>query len=63
VPEDFGRFWETATNPKPRRELLAQLFERVWIDGQCVVAVKPTTAFEGLFTPKAGRRPRWDGAV
>jgi hypothetical protein len=62
VLEDFGRFWETETAPEPRRELLAQLFDRVWIDGQRIVAVKPTAAFAGLFVlqgttpPQVGRR-------
>lgn len=62
VLEDFATFWKTEPNPEPRRELLAQLFERVWIDGQRIVAVTPTTAFAGLFVsqsttpPQVGRR-------
>jgi site-specific DNA recombinase len=53
VLEDFGRFWEEETDPGPRRELLQQLFERVWVDGQKIVAVRPTPAFAGLFTGEA----------
>jgi hypothetical protein len=34
VLEDFGRFWQEETDPEPRRELLQQLFELVWGDGQ-----------------------------
>jgi hypothetical protein len=58
VLEDFATFWQTETAPEPRRELLAQLFERVWIDGQRIVAVKPTTAFAGLFTPQSTTPPQ-----
>jgi hypothetical protein len=50
VLEDFGRFWTDETDPEPRRELLQQLFDRVWVDGQKIVAVRPTSAFAALFT-------------
>ncbi len=63
VLEDFGRFWEDETDPQIRRELLAQLFERVWVDAKKIVAVRPTPAFVALFTalkttkpPSRGRR-------
>lgn len=58
VLEDFGTFWKTEPNPEPRRELLAQLFDRVWIDGQRIVAVKPTAAFAGLFVPQSTTPPQ-----
>jgi hypothetical protein len=29
------------TDPEPRRELVQQLFELVWVDGQRIVAVRP----------------------
>lgn len=51
VLEDFSRFWEAEPAAGPRRELLAQLFDRVWIDGKRIVAVKPTAAFADLFVP------------
>jgi hypothetical protein len=57
VLEDFATFWQTGTAPEPRRELLAQLFARVWIDGQRIVAVKPTAAFAGLFIPESTTPP------
>ena len=58
VLEDFAIFWGTETAPEPRRELLAQLFERVWIDGQRIVAVKPTAAFARLFVPESTTPPQ-----
>jgi site-specific DNA recombinase len=58
ILEDFATFWKTEPNPEPRRELLAQLFERVWIDGQRIVAVKPTAAFAGLFAPQSTTPPQ-----
>jgi site-specific DNA recombinase len=50
VLEDFGRFWKDETDAEPRRALLQQLFDRVWVDGQKIVAVQPTSAFAALFT-------------
>jgi DNA invertase Pin-like site-specific DNA recombinase len=58
VLEDFGRFWKEETDPEPRRELLQQLFELVWVDGQKIVAVRPTPAFADLFTSVAASRQR-----
>jgi hypothetical protein len=57
VLEDFGRFWTDETDPEPRRELVQQLFERVWVDGQKIVAVRPTPAFTGLFTSSPATSP------
>jgi site-specific DNA recombinase len=51
VLDDFARFWKTETAPEPRRQLLAQLFERVWVDGDRIVGVRPTPAFADLFVP------------
>lgn len=63
VLENFALSWEQEKDPEPRRELLRQLFERVWLDGQRIVAVRPTPAFVDLFTtserptpPRKGRR-------
>jgi hypothetical protein len=58
VLEDFGRFWKEETDPEPRRELLQQLFELVWVDGQKIVAVRPTPAFADLFTSVAASKQR-----
>jgi hypothetical protein len=58
VLEDFSRFWKEETDPEPRRELLQQLFELVWVDGQKIVAVRPTPAFADLFTSVAASRQR-----
>jgi hypothetical protein len=56
VLEVFGRFWQEETDPAPRRQLVQQLFERVWVDGQKIVAVRPTPAFAGLFTSSPSDR-------
>jgi site-specific DNA recombinase len=40
VLEDFSRFWDEETDPERRRELVAQLVERVWIDDKRVVAIR-----------------------
>jgi hypothetical protein len=60
----FATFWKTETTPEPRRELLAQLFDLVWIRGQPIGAVKPTAAFAGLFVPQStglSERFKFDG--
>jgi hypothetical protein len=57
VLEDFGRFWKDETDPEPRRELVQQLFQRVWVDGQKIVAVRPTRASAGLFTSPPATSP------
>jgi hypothetical protein len=33
------------------RPIIKELFERVWINGQRIVAVKPTATSAGLFNP------------
>jgi hypothetical protein len=55
--KDFGRSWQGETDPQVRRELLAQLFERVWIDAKKIVAVRPTPAFAALFSPPETTKP------
>jgi hypothetical protein len=50
VLEDFRRFWEEERDPEKRRELVAQLIDRVWIDNKRVVAIRPTPAFKPFFT-------------
>jgi hypothetical protein len=47
-----------ALDPEPRRALLQQLFELVWVDGQKIVAVRPTPAFADLFTGAAATSQR-----
>ena len=49
VLENFERFWKQERDPEKRRELVAQLVERVWIDDKRVVAIRPTPAFKPLF--------------
>ncbi len=46
---DFGRVWELEDDPAKRRRLLATLFDRVWQDGDTIVAVKPREAFLRYF--------------
>ncbi len=66
VLEDFGRFWESEADPVKRRELVGQLFERVWIDESRIVAVRPTKAFAPFFERRPdgrGHRPTNDDAA
>jgi hypothetical protein len=66
VLEDFGRFWEAEADPVKRRELVGQLFERVWIDDSRIVAVRPTRAFAPFFERRPGgrgHRPTNDNAA
>lgn len=57
VLEDFGRFWDEEIDPEKRRELVAQLVERVWIDDKRVVAIHPTPAFKP-FSPATATETR-----
>jgi hypothetical protein len=59
VLEDFGRSWKDVTDPEPRRQMLQQLFELVYVDGQKIVAVRPTPAFADL----SPARPSKDSEV
>jgi hypothetical protein len=66
VLEDFGRFRESEADPVKRRELVGQLFERVWIDESRIVAVRPTKAFAPFFERRPGgrgHRPTNDNAA
>lgn len=62
VLEDFGRFWQQEQDPEPRRELVQQLFARVWVDGQKIVAVHPTPPFTGLFASGSALAPPREAA-
>ena len=62
VLDDFGRFWKDETDPTKRRELVGQLFERVWIDDSRIVAVRPSSAFAPFFQQRANR-PTNDNAA
>jgi hypothetical protein len=57
VLEDFGRFWDEEADPDKRRELVAQLVDRVWIDDKRVVAIRPTPAFS-RFSPATAPETR-----
>jgi len=41
VLEDSSIFWRREGDPAAKRQLLALIFERVWLDEQRVVAVQP----------------------
>jgi hypothetical protein len=56
VLADVGRFWEEEREPEKRRELVAQLIERVWIDNKRVVAIRPTPAFKPFFACNGQRK-------
>jgi hypothetical protein len=64
VLENFRRFWEKERDPERRRELVAQLVERAWIDAGRVVAIQSTPAFKP-FLPvnRPKRRPPHPGRM
>ncbi len=45
VLDDFGIFCRQEHDPDAKRRLLQLVFERVWLDGGRVVAVRPKPAF------------------
>jgi Recombinase/Recombinase zinc beta ribbon domain len=49
VLEDFTIFWRGEQNPAAKRQLLSLIFERVWLDEQKVVAVRPKPSFVPYF--------------
>jgi hypothetical protein len=49
VLEDFSIFWTRETDPAAKRQLLALIFERVWLDDQRVTAVQPKPPFAPYF--------------
>jgi site-specific DNA recombinase len=55
VLDDFSIFWTRETDPAAKRQLLALIFERVWLDEQRVVAVQPKPPFAPFFEGRAGR--------
>jgi hypothetical protein len=54
VLDDFSIFWRRETDSAAKRQFLALIFERVWLDAQRVVAVQPKTPFAPFF----GDRPQ-----
>ena len=54
VLDDFSIFWSRETDPAAKRQLLALIFERVWLDAQRVVAVQPKPPFAPFFEGQAG---------
>lgn len=56
VLEDFTIFWRRETDPVAKRQLLSLIFERVWLDEQRVVAVRPKTPFVPFFERPARHR-------
>jgi hypothetical protein len=55
VLEDFSIFWTRETDPAAKRQLLAPIFERVWLHEQRVVAVRPKAPFLPLFEGQANQ--------
>lgn len=53
VLDDFSIFWRQEEDPEAKRQLLQLVFERVWLDGGRVVAVRPKPAF----APRRVRKP------
>jgi hypothetical protein len=49
VLEDFSIFWTQETDPASKRQLLALIFECVWLDEQRVTAVQPKPPFAPYF--------------
>lgn len=55
VLEDFTIFWRRETDTVAKRQLLLLIFERVWLDEQRVVAVRPKTPFVPFERPTRHR--------
>ncbi|MHB1537928.1 MAG: hypothetical protein ACYCUM_12375 [Solirubrobacteraceae bacterium] len=55
VLEDFSIFWRGESDPAAKRQLLSLIFERVWLDDQRVVAVRPRAPFALFFEGQARR--------
>jgi hypothetical protein len=53
VLDDFSIFWTRETDPAAKRQLLALIFERVWLDEQRVVAVQPKSPFAPYFQARS----------
>jgi hypothetical protein len=53
VLEDFSIFWEREHDPAAKRQLLALIFQRVWLDEQRIVAVQPKPSFAPYFQTPA----------
>lgn len=49
VLDDFSIFWRQEEDAEAKRQLLQLVFERVWLDGGTVVAVRPKPAFAPFF--------------
>ena len=48
-------FWARESDPAAKRQLLALIFERVWLDEQRIVAVQPKAAFAPFFSVQTPR--------
>ena len=55
--EDFSIFWRRETDSTAKRQLLALIFERVWLDDQRVVAVQPKAPFAPFFEGQIQKSP------
>jgi hypothetical protein len=61
VLEDFSIFWTRETDPAAKRQLLALIFERVWLDEQRVTAVQPKPPFAPYFPSPTARSGDFGG--
>jgi hypothetical protein len=52
-----GSFWRRESDPAAKLQLLARIFERVWLDDQRVVAVQPKTPFAPFFSDRRQEGP------
>ena len=48
-------FWARESDPAAKRQLLALIFDRVWLDEQRIVAVQPKAAFAPFFSVQTPR--------
>ena len=53
--EDFEHFWATEPNRETRRQLIARVFERVWLDDHHIVAVRANRDLRTLLQPAKRR--------
>jgi DNA invertase Pin-like site-specific DNA recombinase len=57
VLEDFSIFRTREIDPAAKRQLLALIFERMWLDEQRVTAVQPKPPSAPYFNPSRKKRP------
>ena len=55
VLEDFAMFWRSEPNSDAKRQCLSLVFDGIWLDDHCVVAVQPKPASSASSTGSTKR--------